>query len=90
MDWLDLHVQLCTPVDCGPPGSFVHGILKAGVLKQLSFPPPGDLPNPGIKPVSLTPPALATSLPLAPPGASTYVYIYLNKHYFPCFFLIGS
>ena len=27
----------------------------------LPFPPPGDLPNPGIKPVSLTSPALALS-----------------------------
>ena len=34
----------------------------------LPLPPPGDLPNPGIKPVSLTSPALVGSLPLAPPG----------------------
>ena len=34
----------------------------------LPFPPPGDLPDPGIKPVSLTSPAWqADSLPLAPP-----------------------
>ena len=26
---------------------------------ELPFPPPGDLPNPGIKPTSLTSPALA-------------------------------
>ena len=34
----------------------------------LSFPPPGDLPNPGIEPASLAPPALAgrffTTVPL--------------------------
>ena len=35
----------------------------------LSFPPPGDLPNPGIKPASLMSPALAGRfLPLIPPG----------------------
>ena len=34
----------------------------------LSCPPPGDLPNPGIEPQSLTSPALGGSLPLVPPG----------------------
>ena len=42
-------------MDCSPPGSFVHGILQTilqttGVL----FPSPGDLPDPGIEPASLT------------------------------------
>ena len=38
----------------------------------LSFPSPGDLPNPGIKPVSLTPNLhlQAGSLPLVPRGKS--------------------
>ena len=41
----------------------------------LPFPTPGDLPNPGSKPTSLTSPALAgSSLPLAPPGKSSYVH----------------
>ena len=45
-------VRLCDPVDCSPPGSSVHGILQARTLEwvALSCPPPGDLPNPGIKP----------------------------------------
>ena len=47
---------LCNPVDCSPPESSVHGILQARIL---SFPSPGDLPNPGIKPTSLMSPALA-------------------------------
>ena len=35
----------------------------------MSLPPPGVLPDPGIEPASLAPPALqADSLPLAPPG----------------------
>ena len=42
---------LCDPVDNSPPGSSVHGILHG-----LPCPPPGDLPDPGIKPAS---PALA-------------------------------
>ena len=53
---------LCDPMDCGLPGSSVHGIFQAG----LPFPSPGDLFNPGIKPGS---PALqADTLPSEPPG----------------------
>ena len=45
--------------------------LSMGYFRQeywsgLPFPPPGDLPNPGIEPVSPAPPALqADSLPLS-------------------------
>ena len=39
----------------------------------LSCPPPGNLPNPGIKPTSLMPPTLAGGLPLAPPGKPTNI-----------------
>ena len=47
----------CNPVDCSPPGSGVHGILQQGHWSGLLFPPPGDLPDPGIAPASLLPPA---------------------------------
>ena len=40
------HVQIFVTLDCSPPGSCVHGISQARILL---FPPPGDLPNPGIK-----------------------------------------
>ena len=43
---------LCDPMDCNPPGSSVHGILQARILKQVATPSPGDLPDPGIKPGS--------------------------------------
>ena len=49
-------------------------LLSMGFPRQeywngLSFPPPGDLPNTGIKPVSPVASALqADSLPLVPPG----------------------
>jgi len=39
-------------MDCSPPGSSVHGILQARILKWVACPPPGDLPDPGIEPVS--------------------------------------
>ena len=46
------------PMDCSPPGSSVHGILQARILEGLPFPPPRDLPHPGIEPVFLMSPAL--------------------------------
>ena len=46
-------------MDFSPLGSSVHGILQARTLSGLPFPPPGDLPNPGIEPGSLMSPALA-------------------------------
>ena len=47
---------LCDPMNCSLPGSSIHGIFQARILEWLPFPPPGDLPNSGIKPRS---PALA-------------------------------
>jgi len=42
------------------------GFSRQEYWNRLPFPPPGDLPNPGIKPTSLASPALADrSLPLA-------------------------
>jgi len=41
--------------------------LQARNWHGLPCPPPGDLSDPGIEPVSLMSPALG-SLPLAPPG----------------------
>ena len=50
---------LCDPMDCSLPGSFVHGVLQARIWSGLPCPPPGNLPNQGIEPVSLMSPALA-------------------------------
>ena len=51
-------VWLCDPVNCSPPGSSVHGIFQVRLLEWLSRPPPGDLPDPGIRPLSPASPAL--------------------------------
>ena len=50
---------LCDPMDYSPPGSSVHGILQVEYWGGLSCSSPGDLPDPGIKPMSLQSPALA-------------------------------
>jgi len=39
-------------MNCSPPGSSVHGILQA--RSGSPFSSPGDLPNPDIKPRSVT------------------------------------
>ena len=53
------------PMDCWLPGSSGNGILQVRIWSGLPFPSPGDLPYPGIKPMS---PALqADSLLFEPP-----------------------
>ena len=44
---------LCDPKDCSLPGSSVHGeFSRQEYWSGLPCLSPGDLPNPGIKPVS--------------------------------------
>ena len=47
-------------MDCSLPGPSVHGILQARILEwsRLACPPPGDLSNTGMEPMSLMSPAL--------------------------------
>ena len=54
---------LYDPMDCSPPASSVRGISQAGILEWVAI-PPGDLPDPGIKPRSLA--LQADSLPSEP------------------------
>ena len=77
---------LCDPLDCSLPGSSVHGIFREEYWSGLQFPSPGDLPKPGIKPVSLMSPALAgefftTASPGNPNSTSPYISeLGLPKH----------
>ena len=41
---------VCHPLDCGPPGSSVHGIPRQEHWSGLPFPSPGDLPDHGSNP----------------------------------------
>ena len=60
---------LCDPTDHSPPDSSVHGSLHQEYRSGLPCPPPGDLPDPGIKPASPVSPELQTdSLCTASPG----------------------
>ena len=62
-------VQLCVTLwtgACQAPLSM--GFSRQEYWSELPCPPPGNLPDAGIEPASLTSPALAGgSLPLAPP-----------------------
>ena len=51
-----LYQSFCDLVDSSSPASSVHGIFQARILEWLPFLSPGDLPDPGMEPVS---PALA-------------------------------
>ena len=55
-------LTLRDPMDCNLPGSSVYGILQAENWRYwsgLPRPPPGDLPDQGMKHGSLMSPALA-------------------------------
>ena len=52
-------LTLCDPMDCSQPGSFDMGFSRQEYWSGLPCPPPGDLHNPGIKPISITTVALA-------------------------------
>ena len=63
---LQSYLTLCSPLDCSSPGSSVHRILQTRLWSRLPSPPPGDLPHPGIEPMSPESPALQSdSLPLS-------------------------
>ena len=71
------HVQVCEPLDWSLSGSSVHGIFQAEHWSGLPFPSPGDLPLPGIEPVS---PALqADSFLLSHQGRPPFLYPVLNQ-----------
>ena len=54
-----LCLTLCDPFDCSPPGSLVHGILRARVLEWVTMPSSRDLPNPGTELTSFVSSVLA-------------------------------
>ena len=60
---------LCDPTDCSPPGSLSMGFSRQERWSGLPCPPPGNLPDPGIEPVSSASPALVGRFfTTAPPG----------------------
>ena len=64
-------------MDCSLPGSSVHGILQQEYWSGLPFASPGDLPDLGIEPRSLT--LQEDSLLVEPPGKPLTMCIILGK-----------
>ena len=66
-------------MDCSLPGSSVHGIFQARILKQIAMPsPPGNLPHPGIEHTFLMSPALAGRFfTTSDSWEAPYIYIYM-------------
>ena len=62
---LQLCLTVCDRMDCSPPGSSVHRISQARILEWVASPPPGDLPNLEVEPVSSA--LQVNSLPTEPP-----------------------
>ena len=72
-----LSPTLCDPMDCSASGSSAHVIFQQEYWRGLPFPDPGDLPDPGIEPVSSASPALqADSLLLSHRGSPIYVFFF--------------
>ena len=63
MVWWYVRAQLLqsclTPWTAACQAPLSMGFSRQEYWRELPFPPPGDLPNPGIEPVSLVSPALA-------------------------------
>ena len=65
------------------------GILQARYSSELLCPPPGDLPNPGIEPISPVSPALQVgTLPTEPPVKP--LFWFFLSFFFQLFLLVGG
>ena len=69
------------PMDCSPPGSSVHVILQARILKWVAMPSSGESSQLWDQTIvsSINLHWQAGSLPLAPPGKPIYMYTYRER-----------
>ena len=75
-------------MDCSLAGSYrpSMGVPKQEYWRGLAFPPPGDLSNPGTKPMALLSPALqADSVPLCHQGSPMIGIVYETQRAQPIF-----
>ena len=80
-------LTLSDSMDCSPPPTSM-GFSRQEYWSGLSFPAPGDLPNPGIEPTSHASPALAeeiyhfTTVPPAKPHIyDTHTHMFIFDHF---------
>ena len=70
-------------MDCGLQGSSVHGIPRQEHWDGLPVPSPGDLPDPGIEPPSVSPAVVLTA-------SATWEALYLGVSCTVFFFFVIS
>ena len=71
----------CDPMYCSPQGSSVHRISRQEHWSGLSFPSPGDLPNPEVETTSLPGFIGRQSRPTEPPGKPS-AYLQYNDTFY--------
>ena len=72
---------LCNPMNCNLQASLSMGFSRQEYWSGLPFPPPGDLPDPGMKPVCSALPTLTGKFfTTVPPGKPIY-YLSSFKSY---------
>ena len=87
LNWTELMLFSVVSDSLWPPVglqvSLFMGFPRQEYWGGLPFPPPGDLPYPGIEPLSFVSPALAGRFFITePPGKPSYtVCVYLKKYY---------
>ena len=77
---LQLCLTLCDPINCSPPDSSVLGLSRKEYWSGFPFPYLGNLPCPGIEPISLRSPALAGQFFTT--GATWEAHIKSTENYF--------
>ena len=70
----------CDPMDCSLPAPLSMGFPRQEYWSGLPCPPAGDLPNPGIEPMSPT--LQASSLPTEPMVGVPTSCVYIIDRYF--------
>ena len=78
---LQMCPTLCDHMDYSLPDFSVRGILQQEYWNGLPCPPPGDLPDPGIKPTSPVSPALAGRFFTTEPPGSVLLMRTLHQLY---------
>ena len=76
---MHVHAQscltLCNTMDSSPPASSVHGIFQERILEWVAISYYKGLPDPGIEPMSLAPPALEGGFfTTEPPGCPSGIF----------------
>ena len=69
----------CNPMDCTCQAPLSMGFSRQEYWRGLSFPPPGDLLDPWIEPMSPVSPALAGRFFTAEPPGKPLNYYYLSR-----------